>query len=157
MNQAQTGRMLLSHNFNLPDKRLPELSREEFSTIFSDGFHFYPNIRCRLLTNPHWIVELLFPTSEFSPAQLGDMCAQILEQKRLTQKTDDIAMPDILVLGGIKHTPANNNTPDSLQPGEWGVDVVETASAEQFLQTIGWQATIAQKSPDDIFKVELKS
>ena len=157
MNQSPSGRMLLSHNFNLSEAILPKLSREEFATIFDHGFRDRPNICCRLLANPHWIVELLFPAREISPSDLGKLCAQILHQNRQPQKTNDAAMPDILILGGIKTTPTTSSAPDSLQPGEWGVDVVETASAQQFLQSINWETTIAQRDPNSIFKVELKS
>ena len=156
MNQSPTGRMLLSHNFNLSEAILPKLSREEFATIFNDGFEDRPDICCRLLSNPHWIVELRFPANKISPSDLGELCAQILRQKRLPQTTNNSAIPDILILGGIKTTPATSSAPDSLQPGEWGVDVVETASTQQFLQSINWEATIAQRNPDSTFKVELK-
>lgn len=50
-----------------------------------------------------------------------------------------------------------NPSPDALQTGEWGLDVVETASAAQFLQKIGWEAVIAEKPADTVFKVELSS
>jgi hypothetical protein len=66
----------------------------------------------------------------------------------------DRQMPDILVLGGIKTSTAINFTPDSLQPGEWGVDVVETAEAEKLLDRIGWENTIASKPTNSIFKVK---
>ena len=59
-------------------------------------------------------------------------------------------------MGGIKTTPATSTSPDSLQPGEWGVDVVETAVGEEFLAAMGWEKAIASKSVDSIFKVELK-
>jgi hypothetical protein len=148
--------MLLSHNFDVSEDIVPELSREEFATVFIEGFKSQVNVRCRLVDNPHWIVEILFPTSELSPQQVGEQCAQVLAEKRRTQHSGNSPIPNILILGGIKTTPAMSTSPDSLQPGEWGVDVVETASIEQFLQAIGWEATIAQKSPDTVFKVELK-
>ena len=156
MNQSATGRMLLSHNFDLSEAILPKLSREEFAIVFNNGFQERADIRCRLLANPHWIVEILFPANALSPSDLGELCAQILVQKRLRQKAEDITMPDILILGGIKTTPATSNSPDSLQTGEWGVDVVETASAKQFLQSINWEATTSQRDPHSIFKIELK-
>ncbi len=149
-------RMLLSHNFDISEDIFPELTREEFTEVFIDGLSKYAQISCRLVNHPHWIVEILFPVNDLSPSQVGEMCAQALAQKRLTQKPSEASLPDILILGGLKTTPAISPTPNSLEPGEWGVDVVETASAEQFLAAIGWEATIAEKPADSIFKVELK-
>ncbi|MGK7872845.1 MAG: DUF2656 domain-containing protein [Xenococcaceae cyanobacterium] len=156
MNKSETGRMLLSHNFDISEDIYPKLSREEFTGVFIDGLSKQANISCRLLNNPHWIVEILFPVNELSPPQVGEMCAQALAQKRLTQKSSDSSMPDILILGGIKTTPAMSSSPDSLHPGEWGVDVVETVSGQQFLSSIGWEVMIAQKPVDSVFKIELK-
>lgn len=156
MNQPANGRMLLSHNFDLSDAPFPELSREEFATVFSEGFRDYPTIRCRLLSHAHWVVEVLFPAADFAAAAVGELCANILVKKRSSQKPDDAAMPDILILAGNKATPATSSDPEALQTGEWGVDVVETASATQFLESLGWEAIASQKAPDSIFKVEIK-
>jgi len=35
---------------------------------------------------------------------------------------------------------------DALQTGEWGVDVVETQSAESFLMAMGWEEKTGGKS-----------
>jgi hypothetical protein len=148
------GRMLLSHNFNISAEILPALSREEFAKVFIKGLE--GDVKCRLVNNPHWIVEVLFDMSKFSPMQMGENYAKVLANKRLTQIKDGQSLPHILILGGIKTTPAINNSPDSLQTGEWGVDIVETTDGERFLQEIGWDATIASKSPESIFKVEIK-
>jgi HEAT repeat protein len=42
----------------------------------------------------------------------------------------------------------------ALATGEWGVDVVETQSAESFLMAMGWEEKTAGKSIEDVFKVE---
>ncbi len=145
--------MLLSHNFDVSSDIVPVLSREEFTGVFQEGLIVHKNIKCRLVNNPHWIVEVLFSPEEFSPQQVAELCADALVQKRQTQGS---SIPEILVLGGIKTTPPTSNSPDALQPGNWGVDVVETLASEAFLQAIAWDATIAQKPADSIFKVELK-
>lgn len=155
MNNLTQGRMLLSHNFDISDNRVYPLSREQFAEVFIEGFRDLETVKCRLVNNPHWIVEILFPINEFTPPQVGEQCAQILQKQRLEHLSAEESMPDILILGGIKTTPATNPSPDALQTGEWGVDVVETASAEQFLQTMGWESAIAQKPADSVFKVEL--
>ncbi|RUT05745.1 hypothetical protein DSM106972_037520 [Dulcicalothrix desertica PCC 7102] len=151
---ATQGRMLLSHNFDISDSVIPPLSRDEFAQVFINGLG--ANAQCRSVNNPHWIVEVLFDTDNYSPAQMGELCAQALVNSRRSQ-AKDAKLPDTLILGGIKTTPPTSSSPDSLQPGQWGVDVVETSDAERFLQGIGWEATIATKSPDSIFKVQFKN
>ncbi len=143
--------MLFSHNFDITDGRLAALSRTEFAAIFNTGLTSNPQIHCRLINHPHWIVEILFPI-DISPVDVGAECASILAQHR-QQATGKRA--DILILGGVKTTPPTSPDPDALQPGEWGVDVVETASGDRFLEGINWEATIAQKPTDSIFKVAL--
>ncbi|MBI4783939.1 MAG: DUF2656 domain-containing protein [Oscillatoriophycideae cyanobacterium NC_groundwater_1537_Pr4_S-0.65um_50_18] len=149
MSNNLQGRLLLSHNFDVPPDLVPALSREEFVDVFR--LSLPEALSCRQVNNPHWIVEILFPTAEYSPSQVGELCAQALANKRRTGS----AIPEILVLGGIKTTPPTSDSPDSLQPGDWGVDVVETRSGEAFLQAIAWEATVAQKPADSIFKVAL--
>ncbi|BAY21064.1 hypothetical protein NIES2100_08090 [Calothrix sp. NIES-2100] len=148
--------MLLAHNFDVSGDIVPALSREEFAQVFQSSLSTYDNLQCRLVNHPHWTVEILFPTNEFSPQQVGELCAQALAEKRHKQQLNADTIPEILVLGGIKTTPPTSDSPDALQPGNWGVDVVETQSGEAFLQAIAWDATIAQKSADSVFKVERK-
>jgi hypothetical protein len=54
----------------------------------------------------------------------------------------------------LNYTRANKNI---YKNGDWGVDVVETLVGDNFLQGISWEETIATKSVDQIFKVELCS
>jgi Protein of unknown function (DUF2656) len=152
MTQPFAGRMLLSHNFHLADERVPMLSREAFATVFTEGLAD-ARIQCRLIDHPHWTVEVCFETG-LSPVQVGEQCAQVLLDARKTHQPHPNRLPEILVLGGLKTTPATGPLP-ALQPGEWGADVVETASAELFLREIGWTETVAARSPDTVFKVVL--
>jgi hypothetical protein len=145
------GRMLLSHNFDIKDGSLPALSRTEFAAVFSTGWTNNPQLDCRLIDHPHWIVEILF-SRDIAPAAVGAACAQALAQHRQQSVSNQA---DILILGGIKTTPPTSTDPDALQPGQWGVDVVETANGDQFLASINWDETIAQKPVDSIFKVAL--
>ncbi|MEX0271311.1 DUF2656 domain-containing protein [Leptolyngbyaceae cyanobacterium UHCC 1019] len=154
MSHDLQGRMLLSHNFDVSPDIVPALSREEFAEVFRAGLSDYESLQSRRVNHPHWTVEILFAIAQFSPAQVGELCAQALVNQRQTQQV--INLPDILVLGGIKTTPATSDAPDALQPGEWGVDVVETVSGEAFLQAIAWDATIAAKPNHSVFKVERK-
>ncbi len=148
------GRMLLSHNFNLHNHELPALNREEFTQIFIDGLQGKEKIKCGLVDNPHWIVEIIFPTDQFKPKEIGQMCGDILTSKRKSQQLDSKAAIDTLILGGKKATPVASTSPTSLQTGEWGVDVVETFEAEAFLAEINWHNLTAGKSGERIFKIE---
>ena len=147
------GRMLLSHNFNLRNNELPALVREDFAGVFINGLEG-KNIKCSYIQNPHWVVEILYPTAEFEPKEIGQMCGEILTSKRRSQQSDSKLPTDTLILGGRKTSPATSMSPTSLKSGEWGVDVVETAQASVFLQDIAWEKMIADKPSDGIFKIE---
>jgi hypothetical protein len=155
MNDSQSLRMLLSHNFDLVDPNVPAMNRVAFTEMFSEGFRSHPEVKCREVANPHWIVEILCPIELLTPQAVGEKCAEILASSRIKAGLGDTGF-DILILGGIKTTPATSDSPDALQPNQWGVDVVETKSGEQFLRSINWDATIATKSTDSIFKVQSK-
>jgi len=73
---------------------------------------------------------------------------------RMSQATTDDSFPDILILAGLKKTPLLISAPDALQTRECRVDVVETWSAESFLIAMGWEDKTADKSMEDVFKVE---
>jgi Protein of unknown function (DUF2656) len=155
------GRMLLSHNFDLSPDVFLALSREEFFEVFRAGLSAHSHLHCRLIEHPHWMVEILFTAPEFSPQRVGELCAQALLETRtlgakLSLQTRTDTKPDILILGGLKTTTPTSSSPNALQPGEWGVDVVETSSGDAFLKGIAWEATISQKPADSIFKVVRK-
>ena len=156
MTVSKKGRMLLSHNFDISDENIPKLSREEFVSVFIDGLKPYSNITCSEINNPHWVVEVLFDPNHLSPQKVGELCAQALQKKRQNQKKTISSSFNILLLGGFKTTPPLSSSPTALQPGEWGVDVVETASVENFLQEISWESKTASKPPGKVFKVELE-
>jgi hypothetical protein len=155
MSDAQTGRMLLSHNFAIAQDDVPALSREEFTQVMIDGAMGHSDITCTMIENPHWVVEVRFNLETYTPQQVGDRCANALAQKRLDQRMEGSDSFHILALGGIKTSPAPGPSPTSLQPGEWGVDIIETPSSDRFLKGIDWDATIAANPPDSIFKVDL--
>ena len=146
--------MLLSHNFDVPSDIVPTISREEFAEVFRIGLGDRPSCQTRLVNHPHWTVEILFDHTLFTPSQIGEFCAQALADKRLSQGIEPQSLPEILVLGGIKTTPPTSDSPDALQTGDWGVDVVETLVGDTFLKGIAWDATISSKPIEEIFKVE---
>ncbi|MEM9273349.1 MAG: DUF2656 domain-containing protein [Cyanobacteria bacterium P01_F01_bin.143] len=155
MDKSTTGRMLLSHNFDLYDQIFDKLTEEEFAQVFIDALNSQDNIEVSFINNPHWNVEILFSTSEFAPQKIGELCAQALKQRRLQEKPETAKLPNILILAGKKTTPPLSSNPTSLQPGEWGVDVVETASVSTFLTAIRWEERIYTRPVENIFKIEL--
>ena len=148
------GRMLLSHNFNLLNNELSALSRVEFSQVFIDGLKEQEQINCNHIENPHWVTEIIFSKDKYEPKAIGQMCGEILQNKRKDEIANAPLTTDTLILGGKKTTPVANNLPTTLQPGEWGVDVVETASAKAFLASINWEILTADKPSDGIFEIE---
>jgi hypothetical protein len=139
-------RMLLSHNFNVTPDVLPELDRSQFATVFQTGLGDRAQVR-ELQNSPHWIVEVLFTTPE-TPTSIGEAIAQSLTTYRQTNHGNNA---HVLALGGLKTTPPTSDSPDALQPNQWGVDVVETADAEVFLTGLNWTATIATRPADSVF------
>ncbi|WP_245911828.1 DUF2656 family protein [Brunnivagina elsteri] len=101
------GRMLLSHNFDIVDGVVPPLSREEFAKLFIEGLP--ESAQCRLVNNPHWIIEVIFNTGKVSPTEMGEKYAQVLLNIRRNQIKEGFSMPHILILGGIKTTPVMSN------------------------------------------------
>lgn len=144
------GRMLLSHNFTLTAGDVHPLSREEFAEVFSKGLTAQVGIECVLIDNPHWVVDVSYETSRYVPAEVGQLCADALAKYRQEHKTEGIY---VLALGGKKTTPATG-APPSLQTGEWGVDVVETATPREFLEEINWEQLAGAKPADDVFQIE---
>lgn len=156
MSDQSTGRMLLSHNFNLRNDELPALEREKFAQVFIDGLQGKEDVKCSFIENPHWVVEIIFAQDKFEPREIGQMCGEILTSHRKSQQPDSKLTIDTLILGGRKTTPATSMSPSSLQIGDWGVDVVETIQAQGFLQEIAWEKMIADKPSDGIFKIEFR-
>ncbi|MEL7009905.1 MAG: DUF2656 family protein, partial [Cyanobacteria bacterium J06588_4] len=84
----------------------------------------------------------------------GQISGDILTSNRKSQQPDSKLTTDTLILGGKKTTPATSMSPTSLQTGEWGVDVVETAQADAFLASINWDSLSANKPSDGIFRLD---
>ena len=155
MPAASLRRMFLSHNFTLPNTILPALSRPEFVQVFADGLATQPSLHCRPLDNAHWIVAVSFDEKDLAPHAVGQLCVEALALARGPQLEGERGpRPKILALGGTKTTPATSDSADTLQLGDWGVDVVETLEPESFLAGIQWDRLSAGKSPETVFKIE---
>lgn len=148
-----TTRMLLSHNCTLPEGTVSLLSRDDFANVFIAGLAAYPDIQCSAVDNPHWMVEVLFDAQQKSPTDVAKLCAHSLSFRRLAEPDKAVDGHTVMLLGGVKTTPVMGTSPTSLQPGEWGVDVVETVAPEQFLAGLNWDTVTASKPPEQIFKV----
>ena len=83
MTNLPQARMLLSHNFDISEDILPALSREEFAKVFMEGLQDVA--KCRLVINPHWIVEVLFVADQNSSVQMGKYYANTLAKVRSNQ------------------------------------------------------------------------
>ncbi len=150
---SETSRMLLSHNCALPEGLVKVLSRADFVTVFAESLQSYPDIQCRPIENPHWVVEIIFDGQQQTPIGIAELCAQSLSSCRSAEQPKNPEHHTVMLLGGMKTTPAAGASPTSLQPGEWGVDVVETLSPEQFLVEMNWDTVIKDKPSEQIFKV----
>ncbi|MEL6775968.1 MAG: DUF2656 family protein [Cyanobacteria bacterium J06597_16] len=144
------GRMLLSHNFALTQGEVHPLNREEFAEVFSKGLDAQAGITCLLIDNPHWVVEVSYEASRYTPAEAGQLCIDALAKYRTEHKTAGFY---VMALGGKKTTPPTGALP-SLQTGEWGVDVVETADPKEFLEEINWDKLAGAKPAEDIFNLQ---
>lgn len=148
--------MLLSHNFDVTPDVVPALSREEFAQVFQLGLSDRLSCQTRLIDHPHWIVEILFDLDKFTPEQIGEFCAQALEDQRINQGLEHSSIPEILVLGGLKTTPPTSTAPDALQTGEWGVDVVETSVGATFYKAFHGKPRSLQNLLTPSLKLSLK-
>lgn len=150
MTDPLNGRMLLSHNFALTEMDVHPLNREEFAAVFSQGLDGQVGVECALIDNPHWVVEVRYETSRYTPNAVGQLCADTLAKYRIDHANKGFF---VMTLGGMKTTPATG-APPSLQTGEWGVDVVETVSPEEFLEEINWEQLAGAKPAANIFRIE---
>jgi len=142
--------MLLSHNFALVEGEVHALNREQFAEVFTKGLSGTEDINCALIDNPHWIVEVNYNSEKYSPTAVGQQCADALTAYRKEHNNKGFT---VMALGGVKNTPATSPAP-SLQTGEWGVDVVETLNAEEFLEEINWDKLAGAKPAEDIFRID---
>jgi hypothetical protein len=141
-------RFLLSHNHNIPATVAPALTSTEFSAIFVAPLkQLSPTAQVTPIDHPHWRCEVVV---DAAPEVVGQALATALRDARSASIGQPITY-QILSLGGLKTTPAI--APTGLQPGEWGVDVVETLDADAFLAQLGWAQLIAGRSADELFQI----
>ena len=146
--------MLLSHNFALSNIRrndeVHSLNREQFAEVFTEGLDAQVGVECVRIDNPHWVVEVSYDADRYSAKEVGQLCADTLAQYRIEHKEENFY---VMALGGVKTT-SPTGKPPSLQTGEWGVDIVETASPEEFLEEINWDKLAAAKPAEAVFRID---
>jgi hypothetical protein len=146
-------RFLLSHNYSITPDIAPPLTVEAFCQVFAVALKA---AQVKALNHPHWRCEIVIDDMidhAADPQTIGESLAAALAAYRKTQ-LNGVVSHQILALGGLKTTPATSASPEALQPGEWGVDMVETIDATAFLDALGWEKLIADKPATDIFQVK---
>lgn len=142
-------RLLLSHNHNISDTLAPALSNEQFCEAFASTLTSDDGWTVTAIPHPHWQCAIATdkPAQEIGPALVNALITY--------RQTQLQAAPPykVLALGGLKTSPPTSDSPHALQPGEWGVDMVETIDADAFLAEINWDALSAARPADGIFKV----
>ena len=137
---------VLSHNPQVYSQSLPSLS----ATDLADGLaaQTTQDIQASGLEHPHWKVKV---ESSLPP---NDLAQEILQSWRRLRTSSGIKTDfTILALGGRKDGVA---TPNSLlQPGAWGVDIVETHDTAEFLKSINWSNLKAGRPDDALLRIFL--
>ena len=135
---------VLSHNLQVQADDVPPLSADQLAAGLK---RHEPTIQAsEALSHPHWMLKL---ESELEPEPLAQAVATAW--KALRQELGQASMHTVMALGGRKDSEASPGAP--LQQGSWGVDVVETADAQAFLDSINWSALKAGRPEDGVFEV----
>jgi hypothetical protein len=139
---------LLSHNLQLESGSVPPLKASELA----DGLHRLCGnvISAEPLDHPHWLIRLESKADPVAQAR------ELVEAWAVLRSESGHAVNHaILALGGRKDTPAASGSP--LDQGAWGVDVVETADPDGFLEAIDWEGLKAGRPADGVFEVIRKA
>ena len=144
-------RYLLSHNHDIADSVAPAITPQDFTTLFQNAMAAasLEDGQVTAVDHPHWRSEL---KASPSPVSVGEFLAQALK----TYREDQLGQPieyKILILGGLKTTPATSSSPNALQTGEWGVDIVETPNSDNFLAKINWAGIVSPRDPQEVIEV----
>jgi hypothetical protein len=137
---------LLSHNLQVQGGSVPPLDGPELAAglLRLCG----SAARAEALSHPHWLIRIEGAVD--APALASDLLEAWIRLRN--EKGHDVDHA-LLALGGRKDTRPGPGSP--LEQGFWGVDVVETADPEGFLEAINWQALQASRPADGVFEVRL--
>ena len=135
---------VLSHNLQVDDPAVPALP---FDMLAKALLETCDSVRSsEALDHPHWKIKL---ESDATPDVLAREIAKAWRMIRQSQGHGTAHA--VMALGGRKDSDGNPGAP--LQRGGWGVDVVETAAPDAFLQAINWAGLTAGRPADGVFEV----
>lgn len=137
---------LLSHNLQVQSGNVPpwegQALAEGLLRLCASA------ISAEALSHPHWRIRVE------SAADPTSLARDLLEAwVTLRREHGHDCGHALLALGGRKDSPPGPGSP--LEQGFWGVDVVETAEPEGFLEAINWQALKSGRPADGVFDVRL--
>ena len=135
---------IVSHNLQVASEAVPPVSASDLADAFTKHSDLFTVSQA--LSHSHWLVRLE------SLLSASDMAAELVKAwKRYRQSEHHNSDHYWLALGGRKDTPAMPGSP--LQPGSWGVDVVECHEPEKFLQEINWPALKSARAAEAVFEI----
>lgn len=134
---------VLSHNLQVRSASLPPLSAAELASGLQES---HEGIQvAEPLSHPHWLARIEI---DADPQEASAVLVQAWRSLRAAR--GDSADHHVLALGGRKDSEAAPGSP--LQPGSWGVDVVETNEPDGFLQAINWDGLKQGRPADGVFE-----
>ena len=136
---------VLSHNLQVESANVPSISALELAQGLLNNSSLIT--KADALSHPHWLVRI---ESELSADKMANELIKAWKQYRLGlgHSTEH----HWLALGGRKDTMASPGSP--LVAGSWGVDVVECADPDLFLESINWNALKNGRPTDAVFEVK---
>ncbi len=135
---------VISHNLQVEGPDVPSFTASELAAGLQD--HSTTIKRVEILDHPHWLVRV---ESDEQAKALAEELIRTWRAYRLARGHSDRHV--LLALGGRKDTPTSPGSP--LCSGQWGVDVVETTDAADFLTSIGWEALKQGRPTDGVFEL----
>lgn len=139
-------RFLLSHNLQVVSEKLRGLKSADLAAGLVA--HLPTGVQVKALSHPHWLVQV---EADLLPIDLANAVLLAWRQLRCSAGAND-ADCQLLALGGRKDDQAASGA--LLQQGDWGVDVVETLSADAFLQSINWELLKQGRALDGVFELQ---
>jgi len=135
---------VVSHNLQVRSEALPSLRPDLLAEpLHANSQHISA---AEPLEHPHWLVRIE------SGLEASALAVELTHAWRAMRKTmGHGADHELLALGGRKDSPGMPGSP--LQPGSWGVDVVETQDGDAFLKAINWDGLKQGRPEDGVFEV----
>ena len=135
---------VLSHNLQINSPLAPAITANDLAKgLMRSSTEFTSSDP---LEHPHWLVKLE------SNLTVNDMATELLRAWKTFRLSQGQSVDHtFLAVGGRKDSAALPNSP--LQIGYWGVDFVECADRDGFLQSINWDALKSARKADAVFEI----